>query len=244
MVYTPKVTVFPTATLPGGGGPANWDITLPFDVPFVYSGGNIGIEQYAFESNSTVYTYFVDAIGTQPSAGNVLLLTPTSVGCPLGENRSAGFAPNPGGIMQLLLFGAPPSTLAFANLGFDSTSWQGIPLPLDLSVLGAPSCWLYISPVSTILVPVDAGGLGSFFMPVPNNSIYLGFNLLSQWAIIDDRINPNFPITSSDALQFTMGTVPGGVPIPMSVVSGVNTLASGTIGYVGIGRGCVFRLHW
>jgi hypothetical protein len=244
IVYTPKVTLWPTATLPGTSGPANWDITVPFDVPFVYSGGNLGIEHYAFESNATVYTYYLDAIGVQPSAGNVQLLTPTSVSCPLGENRSAGFAPNPGGVLQLLLFGAPASTVAFANFGFDSTSWLGFPLPLELGVVGAPSCWLYINPVSTIFVPVDAGGMANYFMPVPNSSAYVGFDLLSQWSVVDSRVNPAFPLTTSDALQFTIGAVAGGHPIPMSVVSGVNNLASGTVGYVGLGRGSIFRLTY
>lgn len=241
-VYTPKTTVFPNTSIPAGGGPANFDIQFVFDVPFVWTGGTLGIDHYCFDSNASVYNYFVDAIDTQPAAGVVDLLNPGALGCPAGENRATGFAPNPGGTMQMLLFGAPPSTVAFACLGFDDTTWGPFALPFHMAPLGAPTCYVHIAPLSSDLVVVDSGGNAEFLLPIPSASSYIGQQLLAQWAIVDDRINPAFPVTSSDALRFQFGAVPNGQAIPMSVVSTTGITANTNTGYVWPGRGAIFRL--
>lgn len=244
LVFTPKQVAFPATSIPGGGGPANFDIQLPFDFPFLYAGGNLGIEHYAFESNSNVYTYIVDAIDSQPGGGVVDLLTPTSYGCPAGENRAGGVAPNPGENLWLYLFGGPPQSLAFAGLGFGSTSWAGYALPLNLGLFGLPGCTGYVDILSAQLAPTSANGYAEYALPIPAAASYTGMNLLTQWLLIDDRVNPAFPLATSDALRFTLGSQVGQHAIPMSMVSAINNLANGNSGYVWPGRGAVFRLTW
>ncbi|MFT4843499.1 MAG: hypothetical protein ACI90M_003979, partial [Candidatus Azotimanducaceae bacterium] len=48
--------------------------------------------------------------------------------------------------------------MAIVNFGDSITSLQGIALPLDLTVLGAPSCFLNINLIASIATMADAQG--------------------------------------------------------------------------------------
>ena len=52
-----------------------------------------------------------------------------------------------GGTLSAIVSGVSASELAILLVGFNDTSWQGFPLPLDLgALLGAPGCSLYLAP--------------------------------------------------------------------------------------------------
>ncbi|MCA8965816.1 MAG: hypothetical protein H6838_11945 [Planctomycetes bacterium] len=55
---------------------------------------------------------------------------------------------------------------AFMVLGFDNTSWNGLPLPLDLTSFGMPGCTGYVRVDAAVLVPQVSGTL-SFSMAIP-----------------------------------------------------------------------------
>lgn len=59
---------------------------------------------------------------------------------------------------SLVATGADPGAMAIVNFGDSITSIQGIALPLDLTVLGAPSCFLNINLIASIATMADAQG--------------------------------------------------------------------------------------
>ncbi len=244
LVYLPKVTSFPSETMPAMG-PAPFNIQFVFDVPFLYGGGNLGVDHQAYESNGNTFTYFVDGLNpVAANTGTVGLIGPTTVGCPTGENRAGGFAPNPGDTLRIYLFGGPASSFALTGLGFGSTSWGGNPLPLDLTGYGMPGCFAYVDFITTVMRPTSAGGFAEYTLPIPAQASYQNMTLLAQWIALDDRVNPTFPLTTSDGIALTLGSQVGGTPLPMSVVSATGNLAAANNGFVGLGRGAVYQLHW
>ncbi|MBK8096055.1 MAG: hypothetical protein IPK26_03060 [Planctomycetes bacterium] len=81
-------------------------------------------------------------------------------GCvgPFGEPLLSGSgSPLLGNTYQLDLTNAPPFTVAMLAVGFNNTSWSGLPLPLDMVLWGAPGCLIQASPDLTQLVFTSGG---------------------------------------------------------------------------------------
>ncbi len=243
-VMTPLLINFPN--LARGPGPtANFDLTFALDRPFLYSGGSLGIGHYAYETTGGTTVYYMDAVTSPSTVGHVERISPTSVGCPAGENRAEGFAPNPGGgSLEFYLYGGQPNAAAAAYLGASSTTWGGIPLPVDLSVLGLGGCSVYTDLLVSFPAPINIAGVSSVRVAVPATVDLVGSVLFGQWVARDDRVNPNVRLATSDGLRFTLGPNVGQYSIPMSIVSANGNLAQGRIGFIRRGEGMVFRLGW
>jgi hypothetical protein len=78
---------------------------------------------------------------------------------------------------------------ALMLLGFSDASWSGLPLPLDLSVLGAPGCALLVSPDLTLPFGTSAGGTGFLVYEVPNDLYLLGLAFYNQAWIAEPSTN-------------------------------------------------------
>ncbi|HKB15316.1 MAG TPA: VCBS repeat-containing protein, partial [Planctomycetota bacterium] len=122
-----------------------------------------------------------------PPSGTVL-----GSGCPgstgfVPRIATSGGAPTSAGnaSFKFHLSRALGGTLAILKIGFSSTSWLGIPLPLDLGVFGIPGCFLLVS--SDIHVPVltTAAGRAVVPAPVPSNPLLSGATLYFQWYVVD-----------------------------------------------------------
>jgi len=243
-VMTPTLVSFPD--LPRGAGPtAGFDLSFALDRPFVYGGGSLGVSHLVYETAATTYAYFADAVVSLAGGGQARRIGDGTLGCPAGENRCEGFAPNPGaGNLEFYLYGGKPSAPAVAYLGGSSTSWMSVPLPLPLGFLQLPTCSIY----TDLLVPLptftNVGGLASMRVPVPADPALARATLYGQWLLQDDRVNPAVNLATSDGLAFTLGPTVGGYQIPMSMVSAANNLARGRSGFVRPGEGLVFRLSW
>lgn len=240
------LTNFPPLPVPASGLP-DFLVRFPFDAPLVpgFGGQSLGIEHFSYEGTQRSYAYYVDYVESSPGSGSAGLISPTSLGCPAGQNRAEGAAPNPGaGDMEVFLFGAEPNVAAFAYIGVSETSWNGLPLPASLSALGLAGCaihcdWLVAAPMLT-----SSAGTAEFRLPVPLNATYAGQNFYAQWVLSDTRVNPAFPFASSDGLKLTIGTQMGGSMFPASTVSAVGGLANGRTGFVQPGRAPVVRFTW
>ena len=93
---------------------------------------------------------------------------------------------------------ALPSPLAIMLTGFSNTFSASGPLPLDLSILGAPGCSARVSPDVTSLI-FGAGGSAIFNLPIPNNSSYSGFVLYNQCFVLDSGFNALGAVLSDGA---------------------------------------------
>lgn len=246
VVINGKIMDFPDLAPPPASGPAPWTIKFPFDRPFVYRGAHLAVDHFVYHTTNRAYNYYVDAVESSPGAGGKAdLISPTSLGCPRGQNRARGLAPNPGaGDLEFFLFGAVPRNRVFACLGASASSWGGLKLPYDLSAFGLAGCKVYTD--WSVVVPMRAtsAGTAEFRTPVPAMTTLLGASLFGQWVAVDHRVNPSFPFASSDGIRFTLGKQLGGEFFNTSVVSGIANLARNRTGFVQPGRGAVFQVTW
>lgn len=85
-----------------------------------------------------------------------------------------------------------PSSFAVLALG-DSRSASsvfGAPLPIDLSVLGAPGCQLLVDPLVLLAQPSDVFGEADQPLPIPAAPILSGVEWSAQWVQPDAGIGP------------------------------------------------------
>ncbi len=75
--------------------------------------------------------------------------------------------------------GAPVGALFF---GVSRTSWLGLPLPLDLKIIGVPSCFLNIS-LDALLY---SGAPGALHLNIPKNQALVGIPMNFQWLLLGD----------------------------------------------------------
>ncbi|MCI0589917.1 MAG: hypothetical protein L0323_24155 [Planctomycetes bacterium] len=142
-------------------------------------------------------------------------------GIPAGSSTFGTGCPGSGGFTpRITTAGGPPAvgqpnfrvygskmlggTVAVLVFGLSSTSWAGIPLPLNLGFLGLPSCSLLVS--GDILLPAIASGSGpgagaaSRLVPAPPDPSLSGLAVFYQWLAVDPGPLP-LPAVMSEALQ-------------------------------------------
>ncbi len=96
---------------------------------------------------------------------------------------SAGFT--------LGLAAAPPGAPLSLAFGPSDTSWNGVPLPLDLGFLGAPGCWLLTGLVAAAPAgPADALGTAALTVAIPALPALTGAVTYVQWLVLDPAANP------------------------------------------------------
>jgi hypothetical protein len=107
--------------------------------------------------------------------------------------------------LQFDLYDVPPRVASLGVLSFSRTSYGPLPLPFDLSPLGAPGCSLYVSldffqaKITGGLIGAGAGS-ASFSWPLPSDPNLRGLDLYVQALTLDARANA-FGMTTSHALQ-------------------------------------------
>lgn len=92
----------------------------------------------------------------------------------------------------------------FMMLGVDRTQHAGLPLPADLTQLGAPGCALHISPMVFLQVPYNTmGGSTPMSLPLPNELSMLGQRIYHQLA----RVAPDnaLGLSTSAGLEALIG---------------------------------------
>lgn len=241
LVFQPRYVSFPTLSQPGQGLPP-FVITFPFDRPFVYGGGHVGIEHFVADA-TTRHDYFIDAVDGFVPLGQVDVLG-AGLGCPAGQNRAQAQAPNPGGgDLEAYLLGGPVSAPVSFALGASETRWGSLALPLDLGALGLSGCRVFASLDVTVGLRTDASGVATLRTPVPAAVPLLGATLAAQWLCVGDpRVNPGLALTTSEGLRLRLGTNLGAPFVGMSVVSAYS--GSNQHGFVQQNRGPVCQLGW
>ena len=241
-VFQPRQISFPDLPQPSGSGPAPFDLVFWLDQPFVYRGTHIGIEHFVADSQLR-HDYFIDFVDGLVPGGTVDPL-PGGQGCPAGQNRATGQAPNPGGgDAEFYLFGAPPQTGVFLGIGTSDRTWAGAPLPIDLRAAGLVGCSIMVSLDGLLPVPTTSAGVAEARWPIPGVPYLLGASLFAQWLCPNDpRVSQTLPVTLSDGLRYTFGSNLNSGFIGMSVVSAFS--GSNQTGYVFPNRGPVVQLRW
>jgi hypothetical protein len=111
--------------------------------------------------------------------------------------------PVPGANLAMTVTGVPAPGIALLLTGLSNSVYGALPLPFGLGVLGAPGCYLLVSP--------DISGVGTtatstlaFSMPLPTTTGTLGATLFQQAALLDPAANA-FGFTVSNALEQFIG---------------------------------------
>lgn len=129
------------------------------------------------------------------------------VGC-TGTNGtprlSATGIPEIGNAFSLDVTLGPPSQLASLALGTSTMLWQGVPLPFDLTNLGAPGCQILGAPV--VWVAMGTNALGSLTLPIslPSEPSMIGLSFFGQFWFMDPGANA-LAITVSNRIDASIG---------------------------------------
>ena len=126
------------------------------------------------------------------------------VNCCVGSGAFPALAatgtPQLGGSYSVDLSGAAPGTVAVLFTGTSNTSWLGIPLPLDLTVAGAPGCFLLASGTLITSTATNGNGQASQLLALPQDPTLCGAQLFQQWLVFD-------PIANTLGFAFSNGGV-------------------------------------
>ena len=130
---------------------------------------------------------------------------PYGQACPgAGPTLTASTAPSLGRPLTIGLFGGAPSSAALLFLGVSRWTYAGLPLPLDLTGLGAPGCSLLASGEFLLPVPTNGFGFGSWGLAIPNANGFAGTSLFTQALVFDPRANA-FGAAFSRGLELRIG---------------------------------------
>lgn len=163
--------------------PAAFDAPVMFSTPHVYTGVNPLLwEVIITASNPVTPTQFYErGPGTTHTAGRV------GVGCAISGGTSpltlSGTATTTS--VSNTLTNGPPNAPAVFVIGDTSPTFNGLPLPFNLALIGSPNCDLNINPILFLSTATDASGGSSFPIPFTMSPSVSGSRLRTQFAAVD-----------------------------------------------------------
>lgn len=123
---------------------------------------------------------------------------------PLALAAAPASAPVLGQAFRSEMTPVPAGAVAFQTLGVSNSTWNGLPLPIDLTPLQMPGCWLHHDAVLLFLPCTLAGGTATHALMVPSQPSLAGFEVYLQGCVFAPGSNPVGLLTSS-ALAVTLG---------------------------------------
>lgn len=189
--WLPRAT---TATLPARNGAAGgFDASLG---KIICSGGtnSSGVSlqdtwRYSPVSPAVAATYGAPCTWSP----GPLLLTPVTlpyIGLPLKVKMSQA---------------SSTAVLGLVVLGTSATNWLGVPLPADLTTVGAPGCRLLASMDLLEILPISGGG-GVLSWPLPVQPSAVGAQMFVQGATLDPGAPVPLLVDMSAAVAFVIGS--------------------------------------
>ena len=137
---------------------------------------------------------------------------PSTNACP-GSNSlrpaltvASSETPQLGSTFVIRLQNALPNAIALPFYGFSRLAANGgsVPLPFDLTAVGAPGCFVRVDPASTSLAVADATGVSYLELPVPAILALRGLPFFMQAVLLDPANNALGVSVTNDA-SFLLG---------------------------------------
>lgn len=180
--------------------PNPFDYKLPFVLPFVWSASASFCWEVQMTSTTRMGNQYYDH-AARTAANPPLATSVFGKGCKLSNASAAMTATGSssmnwtGGTGTLVVTGqnGPPNSAVAFILGFDNTSFGGIPLPfLFPGSTNAPSgpCHLYTDIVLVLASATDASGKSTTNLPVPAMPALNGARTFEQLLAADGNANP------------------------------------------------------
>jgi hypothetical protein len=109
----------------------------------------------------------------------------------------------PVGYRVTRVFGATTGALF---LGFSTTSWGGVPLPLRLDFIGLdPTCLLLVAADFSLPMSINGLGSGVTTVAIPDDSALIGTHVFTQAIVVDPRVRSPLTIVVSNGLDVRFG---------------------------------------
>jgi hypothetical protein len=99
---------------------------------------------------------------------------------------------------------APAVTLGWFVIGLSASSWNGAPLPADLSAIGIEGCQLYTS-IDYSEGVVSAGGVMARAYPMPNDPGLVGQHLYFQCFAAASSATTTLGVVGTNAVDVLLG---------------------------------------
>lgn len=191
--------------------PAPFDSPILFTVPHVYTGQDPVIwEAYIASSNPVTPTQFYErGPGSTHTAG--FLGTGCLVTGAANPMTATGSISNTT-VLNTLANG-PVSSTATLMFGDTANTVGGIPLPLDLALIGSAGCFLHINPIVFLSFPTTAAGGSSTSFAIVMSPAISGSRLRTQWVALDGA-----QLKTSNGLDHSVPYSTAGVPWPLGRV--------------------------
>jgi hypothetical protein len=142
----------------------------------------------------TVHSLTVQAAATSFGTGCAGSLAQT-------PQFSTNTAPRLGQSFDMKINLAPANTLVAFAQGLSNTLADGLPLPVDLTALGAPGCSLFTSTESIIPAVTNSAGAAALVFNVPSTPVLAGFRWYAQGAVLTPANALGLLTTSAVALR-------------------------------------------
>ncbi len=230
--------------------PAAWtsqfQVKLPFAASFVYGGRNLCVETVTSllqtPSGGVAQHPWWPLDGLRQSSFGAVKVRgqsciPGLPGHPAGADAASQ---NLGASAVVFLRGSRAQGSGLVLVGYDNKTLGGTRLPLDLAVIGAPTCSLYLDPIlaAQFTLKKQPGGLGhvAMTMPVPYDVGLAGLSYYTQWMLSDPGHN-SAGLTFSNGVQATIG--PHAPPLGISWIESTDLNAAA--GRILTGRTPVLR---
>lgn len=166
---------------------------------------DVSVDEVVFLHNSTTLLAATHGRGLWTIAIREPVVAQLGPGCAgsSGTPQLVTTAPRIGQEVVLTCTGLRPNHFGIFVLGFSNTSWGGVPLPLDLSVLGMPSCAQYCSVDQTTAMLAPIGAMQTI-VTLPAATPALGFQFYAQALGQDPGVNA-FGAAVSNGIALTVG---------------------------------------
>ncbi len=109
-----------------------------------------------------------------------------------------------GGSFVQRLTGPAAATLGLVLLGKSDTTAGGLPLPLDLGLIGAPGCQLAVSMEFQQFTALT-GGAATITWPIASDLAWLGVTMFTQGVVVDPGSTAALPIAMSSGRRCRVG---------------------------------------
>ena len=196
-------------TLPAfGAPPANPSpniVWIPLDTPWQHDASKSLLVEFAVLANNNGNAAFTNTVDVAP------FFSPQAsfgTGCQTSTSTTPTLTSNSVALNQfwsLSLTNAPVNAPSVLMVGLSNTSWNGLPLPIDLGFIGAPGCAIRVS-MDVMVVGQTSGPNMSVSFRIPNNPLFDGVSLYAQVGSFDPFAN-NFGFVTSNGRQGTFGAL-------------------------------------
>ena len=217
--------------------PCPWEAPVVFGAPFAYAAaaGNTLVVDILQAGNTGTSWWLLEAYNRD--FGHSVPNGPAQPNCKFGNGSlisfSVSYLPFLGGSWYTSYGGPIPANLpAVGALGSQGAggSWGPIPLPFDLTALGAPNCLLLVEALVTVPLAITGASSNTYLypsIPVPQNPALVGTRFFDQPLFLDPLANA-WGVVTGPSMTWIVGSGNGALAREVSAVGNNAGAATGS----------------